>query len=233
MFIFRRPEIPLKYPGKLITFEGLDGCGKSTQLAREAERLRQQGYTVFTTHEPGGTAVGQQIREIVLHTPAREVAPFTELALMFAARTQHIEQVILPALEAGQLVLCDRFTDSSVAYQGYGRGIPLDAILVLDKLLCHGVRPDLTLVLDIDTPVAAARTNGRNQAARETATRFEREGAEFFERVRNGYREIARQEPERVRLVEGRGSISEVQDRISNLVDTFLEARFLGSRSGI
>ena len=223
----------MKYPGKLITFEGLDGCGKSTQLAREAERLRQRGFPVSTTQEPGGTWVGQQIREIVLHAASGALTPFTELALMFAARTQHIEQVILPALEAGQVVLCDRFTDSSVAYQGYGRGISLEVILALEKLLCRNIRPDLTFVLDVDPAMGAQRTGARNRAASEKASRFEREGLEFFERVRQGYRRIAEQEPERVRMVDGRESIAEVHARISSLVDQFLGTSFSRGLHGV
>ena len=212
----------MQYPGKLITFEGLDGCGKSTQLERQAERLRQRGFPVSTTHEPGGTWVGQQIREIVLHAASDALTPFTELALMFAARTQHIEQVIVPALEDGHVVLCDRFTDSSLAYQGHGRGISLAVIRALEESLYRDIRPDLTFVLDVDPAAAAQRTVARNRAASEKESRFEREGLEFFEQVRQGYRRIAEQEPERVRMVDGRGSVAEVHARISSLVDQFL-----------
>ena len=209
--------------GRLITFEGLDGCGKSTQLALEAERLCGKGFQITTTHEPGGTAVGQQVREIVLHAPFGSVTPLAELALMFAARAQHIEWVILPALRAGGLVLCDRFTDSSLAYQGYGRGVPFDAIRSLENLLCQEVRPDLTLILDLDPETGAHRTGSRNRAASEPATRFEQEGIEFFRRVQQGYWEIARQEPARVRVVDGRGSIAEVHERVRQAVDEFLQ----------
>jgi dTMP kinase len=212
----------LKHPGKLITFEGLDGSGKSTQLALEAERLRGKGFRVTATREPGGTAVGQQIREIVLHAPRGALTPFTELALMFAARAQHIEEVILPALRFGDVVLCDRFTDSSVAYQGYGRGIPLELIRSLESMLCQGVRPDLTLILEIDPETGARRSGQRNRAASDPDTRFEQEGIEFFERVRRGYREIAEQEPARIRLVDGQGSIAEVHARVRQVVDEFL-----------
>jgi len=214
----------LKYPGKLITLEGLDGCGKSTQVALEAERLRHSGFPVTVTREPGGTAVGQQVRDIVLHAERDAVTPLAELALMFAARAEHIEQVILPALRAGELVLCDRFTDSSVAYQGYGRGIPWEVIGSLENLLCQGVRPDLTVILEIDPATGVIRTGHRNRAASESATRFEQEGIEFFDRVRQGYREIARREPDRVRLVNGQGSIAEVHERVQQVVDEFLKA---------
>jgi len=212
----------LKYPGKLITLEGLDGSGKSTQLALEAERLRGKGFRVTATREPGGTALGQHVREIVLHAARDGVTPLTELALMFAARAQHIQQLILPALQSGDLVLCDRFTDSSVAYQGYGRGVPLEVILGLENWLCQGVRPDGTVILDLDPATGVRRTGDRNRAASQPATRFEQEGIEFFERVRLGYREIARQEPNRVRIVDGRGSMAEVHERVRQAVDEIL-----------
>lgn len=220
----------MKHPGKLITLEGLDGSGKSTQLALEAERLRGKGFRVPTTREPGGTVLGQQVRAIVVHAERSALTPLTELALMFAARAQHIEQVILPALRAGDVVLCDRFTDSSVAYQGYGRGIPLEVIRGLENFLCQEVRPDLTVILEIDPETGARRSGQRNRAAADPDTRFEQEGMEFFERVRQGYREIARQEPARVRLVDGRGSIAEVHERVRQVVDEFLAKQGTGNR---
>ncbi len=213
----------LEYPGKLITLEGLDGSGKSTQLALEAERLRNSGFRVVTTHEPGGTSLGQQVREVVLHAARDGVTPMAELALMFAARAQHIEQLILPTLQAGDLVLCDRFTDSSVAYQGYGRGVPLEVIQGLELWLCRGVRPDLTLILEIDANAAARRTGNRNRATSQPATRFEQEDVGFFERVRHGYEEIARQEPARVLVVDGMGTITVVHERVRKAVDEFLK----------
>lgn len=212
----------MKHPGKLITLEGLDGSGKSTQLTLEAERLRGMGFRVTATREPGGTAVGQQVREIVLHAPKGAVTPLAELVLMFAARAQHIEQVILPALRAGGLVLCDRFTDSSVAYQGYGRGIPREVIQGLETMLCQGVRPDWTVILEIDPAAGARRSGQRNRAASAPDTRFEQEGIAFFERVRQGYRHIAQQEPARVRVVDGQGSVAEVHERVRQAVDEFL-----------
>lgn len=215
----------MKHPGALITFEGLDGCGKTTQLELEAERLRSQSRVVTATKEPGGTTVGRQVREIVLNAANGPLAASTELALMFAARAQHIEEVIRPALQAGEVVLCDRFTDSTIAYQGYGRRISRDDIATLNRILCHGFRPDLTLLLDIDPETAAARTSSRNRAAREKESRFEDEGLEFFRRVRQGYCDIAQREPERVRIVDGRGTIAEVHGRISHSVDEFFARR--------
>lgn len=213
----------MEYPGKLITIEGLDGSGKSTQLTLQAEYLRKSGFRVVTTQEPGGTSLGQQVRRVVLHAARDGVVPLAELALMFAARAQHIEQLILPTLQAGDLVLCDRFTDSSVAYQGYGRGVPLEVIQDLESWLCRGVRPDLTLILEIGAHTAARRADNRNRAASQPATRFEQEDVAFFERVWRGYEEIARQEPERVRVVDGMGNIATVHERVRKAVDEFLK----------
>jgi len=215
----------LKHRGALITFEGLDGCGKTTQWELETERLSRQGRPVIATKEPGGTPVGKLIREIVLNSAVGPLSAPTELALVFAARSQHIEEVILPALRSGSVVLCDRFTDSTIAYQGYGRGIPLDTIRNLDGLLCRGVFPDLTLLLDIDPETAAQRTGSRNRAALQNETRFEKEGLEFFRRVRQGYLEIAGQQPARVRVVDAGKSISEVHEQVSRAIDEFLKER--------
>ncbi len=227
----------MQHSGKFITFEGLDGCGKSTQLELEASRLRQQGLPVVTTQEPGGTATGRKIREIVLHATSHPLSASTELALMFAARSQHIEEVILPALHEGKIVLCDRFTDSSVAYQGYGRGIAPDAIRTLEDLFCRGLRPDLTIILDIDPATGMNRARARNRAAQEKDTRFEEEGLEFFRRVRQGYEEIARQEPGRVRLIDGKGSVDEVHhevhEQVRKVADAFLKTGSSGGASGV
>ena len=214
----------MKHSGKFITFEGLDGCGKSTQLEREASRLRRQGHTVTITQEPGGTATGRRIRDIVVRATSDPLSVPAELALMFAARSQNIEQVILPALQGGNIVLCDRFTDSSIAYQGYGRGISPDAIRALEDLFCRGLRPDLTLILDIDPETGMNRASERNRVAQEKESRFEMEGLEFFRRVRQGYEAIGTLEPGRVRLLDGKGSTDEVHNRVRELVDGFLKA---------
>ncbi|MBI2819238.1 MAG: dTMP kinase [Acidobacteria bacterium] len=212
----------MKSPGQFITLEGLDGCGKSTQLEMLGEYLRDQGRAVITTREPGGTKVGQQIRELLLNVSPETITALTELSLMFAARSQHIEQVILPALGRSELVLCDRFTDSSIAYQGYGRGVPLETIQTLEKLLCQGVRPDLTLILDIDAATSIQRAGVRNRKAHQSNTRFEQEGQQFFERVREGYLAIARQEPQRVRIINGSGTIEQLFVAVCSAVDKFL-----------
>ena len=220
----------MQRPGYLITFEGLDGCGKTTQLALAAEHLHAQGARVAATKEPGGTPLGQQLREILMNAAPGTLSPLTELTLMFAARAQHIEQVILPALGSGAIVLCDRFTDSSVAYQGYGHGVPLETVRALDHLLCQGVRPHLTLLLDIDAPTSASRTGTRNQVVQQVASRFEQEGRPFFERVRAGYQEIARQEPQRVQVIDGTASLADVHRAMLQKIDRFLKR---GDRGGL
>jgi dTMP kinase len=216
----------MTFPGRFITLEGLDGSGKSTQLTRIAEYLRQRGLNVVSTREPGGTELGQQIRDLLLH-PSRQtvISPHTELALMFAARAQHVEQVIVPALRSGTIVVCDRFTDSSVAYQAYGRGMAIEEIRMMESLLCHGVRPDLTLLLDIDASAAVARTARRNDIASQPHTRFEREGVEFFERVRHGYLAIARDKPGRVKVIDGSLPVEAVWEAVQRALDAFLKVQ--------
>ncbi len=213
----------MQRPGYLITFEGLDGCGKTTQLALAAEHLRAGNARVVETKEPGGTPLGQQLRDILMNAAPGTLSPLTELVLMFAARAQHIEQVILPALRGGAIVLCDRFTDSSVAYQGYGHGVPLETIRALDNLLCQGVRPHLTLLLDVDVQTSASRAGARNQLVQQVASRFEQEGRSFFERVRVGYQEIARQEPQRVAVIDGTASLANVHRAVVQTIERFLD----------
>lgn len=194
--------------GKFITIEGLDGCGKSTQLGRLAEVLRAQGHEVVVTREPGGTPAGEKIRGVLLDSRTSGLSPRAELALMFAARAQHIDEVILPALEAGRFVLCDRFTDSSEAYQGGGRKLGSELVLSLHRELCRGLQPDLTILMDSEVEASVARARRRN-LAREGASeqdenRFEQESRRFFERVHDAYLAIARREPARVFLVDAR-----------------------------
>jgi dTMP kinase len=214
----------------LITFEGLDGCGKTTQITLAAEHLRAQGMRVVETKEPGGTPLGQQLRDILMNAAPGTLSPLTELVLMFAARAQHIEQVILPALRGGAIVLCDRFTDSSLAYQGYGHGVPLETIRTLEDLLCQGVRPHLTLLLDVDIQTSASRTRARNHVAQQAASRFEQEGHPFFERVRAGYQEIACQEPQRVAVIDGSASLHDVHRAVLQVIERFLSR---GDRLGL
>jgi dTMP kinase len=208
------------HKGKFITFEGLDGCGKSTHVERLAAVLRAEGLEVLMTREPGGTAIGERIRAVLLDSRTSGLSPRAELALMFAARAQHLDELILPALKAGQWVLCDRFTDSSEAYQGGGRELGSDAVLALHRVLCRGVQPDFTILLDTDPEASLARARRRNQArpGEQDENRFEQENRAFFQRVHNKYLEIARREPQRVVVVDARGSVEETHRQIAAAV---------------
>jgi dTMP kinase len=199
--------------GKFITIEGLDGCGKTTQLEKLAGVLRAEGLDVVVTREPGGTPTGEKIRAVLLDSRTSGLSPWAELALMFAARAQHIDEVILPALEAGKFVLSDRFTDSSEAYQGGGRKLGSAPVLDLHRILGRGLQPDLTILMLSQVAYSVARARRRNQARTPTVTgldgevasdedRFERENRAFFQRVRDKYVEIAQREPERVFAVD-------------------------------
>jgi dTMP kinase len=208
--------------GIFVTFEGLDGSGKTTQLARLAETLRGRGVDVLTTREPGAGPIGERIRAILLDSRTAGLSPLAELALMFADRAQHIEEVILPAIEKGLIVLCDRYTDSTEAYQGAGRQLGSDIVLELHRLLCRDLWPDLTLLLDADKEASVGRAQRRNQRSSSTEGRFESEDAEFFARVADGFSRIAEREPRRVARIPS-GSISEVRDAVLRAFD----ARFL------
>lgn len=215
--------------GKFITFEGLDGCGKSTQMERLVKVLQEENLDVITTREPGGTAIGDRIRAVVLDSRTRGLAPLAEVALMFASRAQQIQENILPALERGTWVLCDRFTDSSEAYQGGGRGLGSEAILTLHRVLCGGLQPDLTILMDSDVSASVSRARRRNQQQKtnESAAdenRFETESRAFFTRVREKYLEIAAREPRRVALIDARPSADRTHTRIVQVVrDRLLE----------
>jgi dTMP kinase len=214
--------------GKFITFEGLDGCGKSTQLGKLAAELRARGLDVLTTREPGGSEIGERVRAILLNSGNR-VAPRAELALMFGSRAQHIAEVIEPALEAGRWVLCDRFTDSSEAYQGGGRRLGSAAVLTLHKILCGGLQPDLTILMDSDVAASVERARRRNTSRVGVSggdeNRFERENLAFFERVRRQYHAIARREPRRVYQVDARRSVAVVHRDIVNAVEERLRRK--------
>lgn len=218
--------------GKFITFEGLDGCGKSTQLARLAEKLTQQGLSVVVTREPGGTDAGEKIRRLLLDTRTSGLSPMAELALMFASRAQHIQEVISPGLDAGQIVICDRFTDSSEAYQGGGRKLASKPVLELHRVLCGDLKPDLTILMDSDVDSSVERARRRN-VARGTSDRdegrFEKENRAFFTRVRNTYLEIARREPERVAVIDARGTPERTHAKILQTVLAKIDAE-AGSR---
>ncbi|HEY6763887.1 MAG TPA: dTMP kinase [Candidatus Sulfotelmatobacter sp.] len=205
--------------GKFITFEGLDGSGKSTQLRKLAQALRASGYEVVETREPGGTAIGEKIRGVLLDSRTAKLTPLAEMALMFASRAQHIAEVIEPAIGAGNIVLCDRFTDSTEAYQGFGRRLGSKPVLELHRLLCADLQPDLTFLLESNLALSVGRARARNQrdlgqANRGDENRFELETQVFFGRVRDGYRSIAKREPRRVVTIDARGTPAQTHRRI-------------------
>jgi dTMP kinase len=200
--------------GRFITFEGIDGCGKTTQLRRLAEDLRAQGREVVETVEPGGTETGRQIRKILLDPANTAIHPRTELLLYFASRAQNVEEVIRPALAAGKLVLCDRFTDSTLAYQGGGRGLDAAIVHDLDRVACQGLKPDCTVLIDIDIETSMARARKRNQRVGPDESRIDAEDEAFHSSVRSTYLKLAAAEPERFLVIDGRASIAEVAGRI-------------------
>lgn len=200
--------------GRFITFEGIDGSGKTTQMRLLGDRLRAEGRDVFETVEPGGTAVGQQIRRILLDSANQDLRPTAELLLYFASRAQNVEQCILPALRAGKIVLCDRFTDSTLAYQGYARGLGAETVLALDRIACRGLTPDLTLLIDVDVDTGLARMRGRNASGLAGETRLDDESTDFHRKVRDAYLTIARQHAERFRVIDGNGAPDEVAARV-------------------
>jgi dTMP kinase len=204
--------------GYFITFEGIDGSGKTTQMRLLAERLRGQGRAVLETVEPGGTAIGAQIRRILLDSGNADLRPTAELLLYFASRAQNVEQCILPALAEGKIVLCDRFTDSTLAYQGNARGLGKEAVLALDSIACRGLAPDLTLLIDVDVASGLARMQARNAGATSAETRMDDQSAEFHQRVRDAYLVMAREYVGRFRLIDGRGSQEAVADRVWEIV---------------
>jgi len=209
--------------GKFITFEGLDGSGKSTQVEKLTRSLRAHGLSVTVTREPGGTAAGERIREVLLHSATAGLSPLTEMALMFASRAQHIHEVILPALAEGRIVLCDRFTDSTEAYQGAGRKLGTKPVLEMHEILCGNLQPDLTILLDHEVAFSVERARRRNRKhkgghSERDENRFEQENRAFFGRVRQAYLAIAAREPERVRVVNARGTPSETHAIIMELV---------------
>jgi len=195
-------------PGRFITFEGIDGAGKTTCLEGAAEWLREQGIPLQLTREPGGTVVGEAIRQILLSTP-HPMLPDTETMLMFAARHEHVHRVILPALDAGTWVLCDRFIDATMAYQGAGRGVAPDRIAALMRWVHPTLRPDITLLLHVDVDVAAGRIGTRGDR-----DRFESEARSFHRRVSDQYLRIAASEPTRVHRIDGSGTPETVRERV-------------------
>ncbi|MGD0939767.1 MAG: dTMP kinase [Terracidiphilus sp.] len=219
--------------GLFITLEGLDGSGKTTQITRLSAWLKKRGHAPVVTRQPGGTATGDRIRALVLDSRSTGLAPMAEMALMFADRAQTIAEVIQPALDAGRLVLCDRFTDSTEAYQGGGRELGSPAVLELHRLICAGLQPDLTLLLLPSLEASLERARRRNQRTiAQTGTdegRFEQEQDAFYSRVWQKYREIALREPERVVLIEGDLTIDEVHEQIVEAVAERLAVLAVGT----
>ncbi|CAH0232706.1 Thymidylate kinase [Pseudomonas sp. Bi70] len=204
--------------GLFITLEGPEGAGKSTNREYLAARLREQGIDVLLTREPGGTPLAERVRELLLAPSDETMASDTELLLVFAARAQHLAQVIVPALERGAVVLCDRFTDATYAYQGGGRGLDVARIAQLEDFVQGSLRPDLTLVFDLPVEVGLARA-----AARGRLDRFEQEGGAFFEAVRSTYLQRAKAEPARYRILDAAQSLAAVQRDLDALLPQLLE----------
>ena len=204
--------------GLFLTFEGMDGSGKTPQMERLAARLRAGGREVLETAEPGGTPIGQKIRRILLDSANQELCPTAELLLYFASRAQNVDEWIRPALERGAVILCDRFTDSTLVYQGCGRGLGADTVMALDRIACRGLQPDLTLLVDIDVETSLDRAKARNTATTTCETRMDEQSVEFHRAVYRAYHALAAAEPERFRVVDGRAGRDLIEQRIWEIV---------------
>jgi len=209
--------------GLFLSFEGVEGGGKTTQMQMLVERLRASGRTVVENYEPGGTEIGRQIRRIVLGAKNQNLSPRAELLLFFASRAQAVDEVILPALERGDIVVSDRFTDSTMVYQGYARGLGREVVLDLDRVACRGLAPRLTLVLDLDLEKGLGRARARNSEVGAEETRLDDESMAFHRAAREAYHDLAAREPERVKLVDANRGIDEVADAIWTLVSAVLQ----------
>jgi dTMP kinase len=210
--------------GWFITFEGVEGSGKTTQIRLAGEFLREKGFPVFMTQEPGGTPLGERIREILLNRGGFDISGEAEVFLFAAARAQHTDAVIRPALEKGQVILCDRFSDATIAYQAYGRGLPLEAVREICRFASRGLSPRLTLLFDLPVEKglerAFRRIAGREERSRED--RFEREHLDFHRRIREGYLTIAREEPDRVKIVDASRDIESTRLEVRAILSSFL-----------
>ena len=200
--------------GKFITFEGGEGCGKSTQVKRLKEALEKEGVEVLLTREPGGTWLSEEIRRLIKDQVTDAPCDRSELLLFLAARAQLVKNVIRPALEAGKWVVSDRFSDSTIAYQGYGRGLPLDILKDMNVFACEGLKPDLTLLLDVTPETSHARMHQREAATNTTADRIELAGDEFHRRLRRGFAEQAKAYPERIVTIDANGTVDEVWEEV-------------------
>ncbi len=207
--------------GKLITFEGIDGSGKSTQIRMLAGELRLREFDVLTTREPGGTPLGRRLRESFLETE-EDVDPFAELLLFAADRAQHVNFLVKPALEQGKIILSDRYADATFAYQGAGRGFPTRTVNQVIKLATGGLKPDLTIFFDLSIEKSLARMSSRPEDGNQN-NRMDLETTDFYNRVRNAYLGIAKKEPRRFRVIDANGSIEEIQSQVVKVVTEFLE----------
>ena len=207
--------------GKFITFEGGEGCGKSTQVKRLKEALEKTGVEVLLTREPGGTWLSEEIRHLIKDQTTDAPCDRSELLLFLAARAQLVKNVIRPALEAGKWVVSDRFSDSTIAYQGYGRGLPLDILKDMNNFACEGLKPDLTLLLDVTPETSHARMHQREEATNTTSDRIELAGDEFHRRLRRGFAELAKVCPERIVTIDANGTVDEVWETVWKLMRRF------------
>lgn len=210
--------------GFFISLEGIEGCGKTTQLRLLADWLRAADRRVLTTREPGGCPIADQIRAILLTPQSQALVPRAELLLYAAARAQHVDEVVRPALQAGKIVLCDRYTDATLAYQGGGRGLERALIVELNALASDNLAPQLTLLLDLPVEIGLGRATSRNHATADQEGRFEQESLEFHRRVQASYRQLAADEPQRFRIIDANGSVEQVNQRIVAAVSAFLDS---------
>jgi len=210
--------------GRFLSFEGIEGCGKTTQIAILSEYLSKRSIPFTVTREPGGTAVGEGIRKILLDSETIHLTAASELLLFYASRSQNIAEKILPSLERGQVVICDRFYHASMAYQGYGRGIPLEFIDKLTDLVCGEHRPEITVLLDIAPEIGLSRARSRNEQKASNEGRFEMEDVVFYTKIRNGYLELAKHDPEHVKVIPADRAIEEIHRDV---------VRILGFEDGV
>lgn len=213
-------------PGRFITVEGIEGVGKTTNMGYLQQLIAAAGKELVVTREPGGTPLGEAIRVLLLDPQYKGMDPACELQLMFAARAEHLDKIIKPAIEAGKWVLCDRFTDATYAYQGGGRGLDTEKITVLEQLVQGDFRPDLTLLLDVPVEIGLARANNRS-----APDRFEQEKVEFFERVRQAYLDMARQHDGRYRVIDAFRPLAQVQEQLDSVMRTFMQKQDATSES--
>jgi dTMP kinase len=209
-----------------ITFEGVEGSGKTTQIRRLKKYLTQKGIPCKVTREPGGSPIGEKIRKILLNPDHREMVPLSELFLYEASRAQHVKEVIEPLLEKGLMVLCDRFSDASIAYQGYGRKLDLGLVRKLNRLSSQGIKPHVTFLLDCPSDLGLKRAVQRNQVQRkEREERFEREKIQFHHRVRRGYLSLAKKEPHRVKVIDTRQGEDKTFEKIRRIIDNLIRSK--------